>query len=52
MAPHARRRHRLLRWSWLPALLLLGLAWNLAALAPGYREARAEYDEGDPWDAG
>ncbi|MBO3102263.1 hypothetical protein [Cellulomonas fengjieae] len=51
MPPHARRRRRLLRWSWLPALLLLSFAWNLAALGPGYRDARAAYDEGDPWDA-
>ncbi|MCC2321000.1 hypothetical protein [Cellulomonas xiejunii] len=49
--PHVRRRRRLLRWSWLPALALLGFAVTLLTLGPGYREARAAYDAGDEWDA-
>ncbi|MBD7920018.1 hypothetical protein H9657_17235 [Cellulomonas sp. Sa3CUA2] len=49
--PHVRRRRRLLRWSWLPALVLLGLAVNLLTLGPGYREARAAYDAGEEWEA-
>jgi len=48
---HVRRRRRLLRWSWLPALGLLGFAVSLLTLGPGYREARAAYDAGDEWDA-
>lgn len=51
LPPHARRRRRLLRWSWLPALLLVAFAWNLLALGPGYRDARAAYDAGEEWDA-
>ncbi|MBO3094654.1 hypothetical protein [Cellulomonas dongxiuzhuiae] len=48
---HVRRRRRLLRWSWLPALVLLGLAVNLLTIGPGYREARAAYDAGEEWEA-
>lgn len=51
MPPHARRRRRLLRWSWLPAGLLLGLALNLLLLGPRYTEARGLYDVGDEWEA-
>ncbi|MCC2336447.1 hypothetical protein [Cellulomonas wangsupingiae] len=51
LPPHVRRRRRLLRWSWLPALLLLGAAANLALLGPEYRGARAAYDADDVWDA-
>ena len=51
LPPHVRRRRRLLRWSWLPALLLLGAAANLALLGPEYRGARASYDADDVWDA-
>lgn len=51
MPPHARRRRRLLRWSWLPAGLLLALALNLVLLGPQFREARALYDAGDDWES-
>jgi tetratricopeptide (TPR) repeat protein len=48
---HRRRRRRLLRWSWLPALLLLAFALNLSRMAPGYAAARDVYDHGDEWRA-
>ncbi|WP_143320260.1 hypothetical protein [Cellulomonas iranensis] len=51
MPLHRRRRRRLLRWSWLPALLLLAFALNLSRMAPGYAAARDVYDHGDEWRA-
>ncbi|MFC8192554.1 hypothetical protein ACFUMH_12940, partial [Cellulomonas sp. NPDC057328] len=45
--PHARRRRLLLRWSWLPAAVLLGLGVHLLVLLPVYAQGRAAWDAGD-----
>jgi len=51
LPPHLRRRRRMLRWSALPAVLLLGFALSLLQLGPQYAAARAAYDDDQWWDA-
>ncbi|QGQ18282.1 hypothetical protein GC089_02150 [Cellulomonas sp. JZ18] len=42
--PHVRRRRRLLRWSWLPAAVVLGFATHLLVVNVVYAQGRAAWD--------
>ncbi len=49
--PHVRRRRRLLRWSWLPAAVVLGFATHLLVVNVVYAQGRAAWDAGEDQDA-